>query len=86
MQKQQLFERQEPGTAIVRWQANEAIHLMRDGQQCLQNAAVCCAFQLQREAVSGVGDEREGMCRINGQWRENRKDLPQEHIIQKTPV
>ena len=72
---QQVFERQVAQAAVGRGQGYEAVDLAGDRQQCLQGAFVAAAFQLQRQRITGVRDEREGMCRINRQRRQHGEDL-----------
>ena len=85
-QQQQLFQRQEPVLAGIGGQAHEAADLGRDRQQRLQAALVAAALQFQRQRVSGVRDEREGMRRVDGQRRQHRKNLVEKELGQEAAV
>ena len=80
MQQQHFFELDEPVLSIAAGQFDEAVDLLRNGQQRLQGALVADAFQLQRQAKAHVGDEGEGVRRVDRQRREHRENLRQEGL------
>ena len=86
MQQQQFFQRQGAVTPLGRGQGDESVDLRRDRQQRLQRALVLLAFKLQRQRVTQIGDEGERMRRVDGQRRQDREYLVQEHIRQHLAV
>ena len=86
MQKQHVFQHQETVFAAWCWQGDEPLDLRGDRQKRLQRHFAFAALQLQGKAVAAVGDKRERMRRVDGQWRQNRKDLVQKHVFQKRQV
>ena len=86
MQKQQLFQRQKAMLPRLRGQGHESRDLLGDGQQRLQAALVAAAFQFQRKAKAGVGDEGKGMRRVNRQGRQHREDIGHEMLFKELQV
>ena len=72
--------------AFLARQGDEPGDLLRDRQQRLQRPVIGNPLQLQRQTESGVRDERERMRRVDGQWRQHRKDIRQEMAFQKFQV
>ena len=79
MKKQQFLKRKK---ALAAGQGDETGDLLRDRQKRLQPAPVA-AFQFQRKTEAGVGDEGEGVGRVDSQRREDRENLAHEIVRQE---
>ena len=76
---EQRLERQEPDLPLrARRQPHEARHLRRHRQQRLERGVVGGALELQPHGEAAVGDEREGVRRVDGERRQDREDLLEE--------
>ncbi len=79
-----LFERDHAGArhSVATWQAHEPLDLVWHADERVHRLAVARARQLQRNGEAEIGNERERMRRIDGERREQRKDLPKEVIFE----
>ena len=55
------------------WQADESGHVGRDHQQACKPAGVTATGQLHHHRNGEVADEREGVARVDRNWRKNRQ-------------
>ena len=84
--QQHVFQRDEPlvprrGPAVGR-QLPEPAHLGRHRHQGVEGLGLALALQLQRQGEAQVGQEGEGVRRVDGQRRQNREQLVQELGLQ----
>jgi hypothetical protein len=86
VEEQELLERQEAQLARGRLQADEAGDLLGDRQERLEVALVGLALELEGEREAGVRDEGEGVRGVDGERREDREDLAQEHVVEFAAV
>ena len=86
MEEEKFLKRQEAVFAVFAGQRHKAGNLLGDGQQRLERAVVGFALQLQGQRKAGVGDEGEGMGRVNREGREHGKDVAQEVVFEKLQV
>ena len=86
VQQQHVLEEDEALRALACGQVDETGDLMRDRQQRLPGPAVALALEFEREAVAHVGDEGEGVRRVDGQRREHREDLLEKLSLQELEV
>ena len=56
---QHVLERNERALPASPRQADEAVKLLRNGQQGIHDAAILAALQLQADEEAAVGDERK---------------------------
>ena len=84
---EQRLERQEAGLALGPvGQADEARNLAGDRQQRLEHGVVGVAPELQAHGEAAVGDEGEGVRRVDGERREDREDLVEEVALHELEV
>ncbi len=62
-------------------QANEAVKLLRNGQQGFHHAPVLAPLQFEADEEAAVGDERKWMRGIDGDRRDHRQDLFKKALI-----
>ncbi len=80
---EELFKRDEAGGDAFarRGQAHEALKLLRDGQESVHRPPVGLVLQLDRHHEAAVGDEGEGMGRIDGNGGDDGQDLVKEAFV-----
>ena len=79
-----LLEGNDPrgGRSVGARQPDEALGAVGNADQRIHRLAVAGARKVQRNGEAEIGDERERMRRVDGERREQRKDLPQEVILE----
>ena len=80
----QLLERNHPDgrASIGVRQADEAIDLAGNADERIHRPAVARAGKLQRDGEAEIGNERERVRGVDGERREQRKNLLQEMILE----
>ncbi|MNJ39056.1 hypothetical protein D3C77_339190 [compost metagenome] len=85
-QQQQVFQRDVAGPprrrAPVRRQGPEAPHLRRHRHQGVERPVVAVSAQLQRQGEAQVGQEGEGVRRVDGHRRQHGEELVEELRLQ----
>ena len=79
-----LLEGYDPrgGRSVGARQPDKALGAVGNADQRIHRLAVARARKLQRNGEAEIGDERERMRRVDGERREQGKDLPQEVILE----
>ena len=83
-QPDHLFERDHAGggRSLGARQTHEAVDLVRHADERVHRLAVARARKLQRNGEAEIGNERERMRRIDGERRQQRKDLPEKIVLE----
>ena len=63
-------------------QADEAVDLLRHADERVHRLAVLHARELQRQREAEIGNERERMRRVDGERRQQRKDVGEEVVLE----
>jgi hypothetical protein len=85
-QRSRLLQRDQPRHAFLGCgHADEAVDLAGHADQRVHRLAVGGAHQLQRDGETKARDEGEGMRRVDGKRRQQRKDVVEEVILDPGP-
>ena len=86
IERDDLFQRQEAHRLADIGKPDEPLQLRRDRNECRDDLAVLAARKPQREREAEIGNERKRMRRIDGERRQNRKNLFAEMRIEPCAV